>query len=83
MGDQNSKAAFAWDYEEGIGMYDVSDKERHTVSHCTLNGKQYIVDTKMVLMQKTGWTPKKNTSIPLDNMEQLVKIFEKWKGAAE
>lgn len=73
------KKEFAWDSEVGIGTFDVSDKERHFVSVCTLNGSQFLVDTKMIDKKATGWTPVKNTSIPLGNMEKLMDMFTEWK----
>jgi hypothetical protein len=76
---QEEKKEFAWDSEVGIGSYDASEKERHFVSICTLKGTLFLVDTKMVNRQATGWTPVKNTSIRLDNMERIIEIFTEWK----
>jgi hypothetical protein len=73
------KKEFAWDSEVKIGGYEVGNKERHEVKICTLNDKQFVVDTKIVMKATTDWVPVKNTSIPLDNFHRLTDIVNTWK----
>lgn len=76
----SEKKEFAWDTVKRLGDYVVvEDKEVHEVKICTLNGKTFLVDTKLVNKAASGWTPVKNISIPANSMEKLMEFYSDWK----
>lgn len=54
-----AKNEFAWDSEERVGVIEESEKVKHTINLCTLNGVEYIAAEKWVL-KKDGWARAKN-----------------------
>jgi hypothetical protein len=77
--EKNVKTPFAWDTTEVIRTIEKSEKERHEIQICTLNGKTFVVDTKLALFQKDGWKPVKNTTMPLDIFEEAYEAVGDWK----
>lgn len=73
------KKEFAWDSEEVIGNLIVSDKEKHSIKVCTLNGKQFVVATKIVNKAKGGWTPVKNSTMEMSVFEAVTDAVSGWK----
>lgn len=76
MAKQTTKATekkeFAWDTETVIKEIKVSDKEIHKIAICTLNGKTFMVDTKIVEFKDHVWKPVKNTTMEMGLFDQVV-----------
>lgn len=66
-----AKKPFAWDDEEFIGEIQEGNKVKHEIKKCTLNGTEFIVDTKHVL-KKDGWSIVKNQTFKREVFDELV-----------
>jgi hypothetical protein len=72
------KKEFAWDSEVLIRTLS-DDKVRHEIKICTLNGKKFLVDTKLAFFQKDGWKPVKNSTMELLIFEAAADAVSEWK----
>lgn len=70
-----AKKEFSWDDEEFIGEIVESEKVKHEIKKCTLNGIEYIVATKQVL-KKEGWGIAKNQTFKRSVFDELVKLIK-------
>ena len=74
-----SKKEFSWDSEVLVKTIERSDKERHEVKICELNGKTYVSVTKVILFQKDGWKPVKNQVFEMGLFDEVVAAVSEWK----
>jgi hypothetical protein len=68
-----AKKEFSWDSEKIIGEVQESEKVKHEIKVCELNGKAFVVSTKWVL-KKDGWGIVKNQTFERGVFDEIVKL---------
>lgn len=70
-----AKKDFAWETEVLIAEVIVSEKEKHEIIHCTLNGQAYVAIVEWKLTNE-GWQRKKNRTIKRNVFDAAAKIID-------
>lgn len=66
---------FSWDDEIFVGEIVESEKVKHFIKICTLNGVEYVVSSKM-LLKKDGWATVKNQTFKRPVFDKLISLVK-------